>query len=288
MTKPTPLHIQQNLTPERLKTFLDFAAKPHPEPLSQIANHLGLKETVIERLLLPFVRQIGLIETKTLKNSAPALSLTDLGKRFHHLVIDAPGLFPEALHLLLYGAYLSDQTKRFSWAYAYVVRSLWQRTEAPLNAQTIADLVGLVAEEASQHFSLSVEKIAFSHNSIRGILNWLHELDPPVLLNSNKSPHFKRRYYCPPFLFLWAVDLLYKQEKTPTGVRMFLTPERADELCKACLLEPSALEDILKMAKRTSDYDKGGVFDYGTQGAFGQWILLKNDLPVPTLPETES
>jgi hypothetical protein len=38
------------------------------------------------------------------------------------------------------------------------------------------------------------------------------------------------------------------------------------------------------MTKRTSDYDRGGVFDYGTEGGFGRWVLLTRPCPVPTLP----
>ncbi len=73
---------------------------------------------------------------------------------------------------------------------------------------------------------------------------------------------------------------------TPS-VRMSLTPERRDELCKACLLAPPALDNVLMMTKRTSDYERGGLFDYGTEGGFGQWILLKNRFTLPTLPENQ-
>jgi len=231
------------------------------------------------------MRQLGLIEPKTPKSSASALFLTELGERIRHLALEAPGLFPEAMHLLLYGAHLSDQTKRFSWAYAYVVGELWTRGETALNTHRLCELALDTVHEAHIHFGVALDKITFGIAGIRGILNWLRELDPPVLLNSNKSLCFKRRHYCHPLSFLWAVDLLYNKEAFPTGVRMLLTPERAEELCKTCLLDPSVLEDILKLAKRASDYAKGGMFDYGFEGGRGMWIFLRAPLPVAALPD---
>lgn len=73
----------------------------------------------------------------------------------------------------------------------------------------------------------------------------------------------------------------------PYGVRMFLTPERIEQLCKLCVLDPSGLDNVLMMTKRTSDYDRGGIFDYGTEGGFGRWLLLARPCPVPMLPKTE-
>ena len=251
---------------ESVRTLLAFATPPQPKTLT-------------------FMRQLGLVEPKTPKGSASVWSLTELGKRLRHLALEAPGLFPEAMHLLLYGAHLSDQTKRFSWAYAYVVRELWTRGETVLNMQSICGLILDIVHDAHLHFGVPFEKIAIGRSGIRGILNWLRELDPPVLLNSDKSLRFKRRFYCHPFSFLWAVDLLYKKEAFPTGVRMLLTPERAEELCKTCLLDPSVLEDILKLAKRASDYAKGGMFDYGFEGGRGMWIFLRAPLPVAALPD---
>jgi len=68
-------------------------------------------------------------------------------------------------------------------------------------------------------------------------------------------------------------------------VRMFLTPERIEWLSKLCVLDPSGLDNVLMMAKRVSDYDRGGVFDYGTEGGFGRWILLARPCPVPMRAE---
>jgi len=152
-----------------------------------------------------------------------------------------------------------------------------------LNGQTMAELVGMVVDEALQKFDVPVEKIAFSHNSVRGVLNWLRALEPPVMEHNDKSNRFRRRHFCHPAVFLWAVDFIYCAHGTAHGVRVFLTPERVEQLCKLCVLDPSGLENVLMMTKRTSDYERGGIFDYGTEGGFGRWILLTRPCPMPTL-----
>ncbi len=147
----------------------------------------------------------------------------------------------------------------------------------------MTQLISSIVEEASQTFNIPVEQIAFSGHSVRGALNWLRALDPPVVTRGRKNDSFKCRHYCPPQAFLWAVDFLYRTQDISYGVRMFLTPERIEQLCKLCILNPSGLDNVLMMAKRTSDYDRQGIFDYGTEGGFGRWILLAYPFPVPTL-----
>jgi hypothetical protein len=224
------------------------------------------------------IRRLGLL------CEGKAFAITELGERMVTLSYHFPALLPEAMHCLLYTTHVFDPAKRFSWAYARVVDALWESDAYVLDGQATARLVGMVVEEASQAFGVPIEKIAFSRDSIRGVLNWLQALEPPVIESTGKSNCFRRRHYCPPLAFLWAVDFLYRAHCTAHGVRMFLTPERVDQLCRSCALDPSGLENVLMMTKRTSDYDRGGVFDYGTEGGFGRWVLLTRPCPVPTLP----
>jgi len=277
MAKHLLFHIQQNLTAERLQVILAAGAEGAVE-MTQLAEACGLAVSVLEKVVLPFIRQLSLL-------SADGLPLTQLGIQYYQLAQHSAALFPEAMHCLLYTAHAFDSAKRFSWAYARVVDALWTRGDCVLDGRAKAELVGMVVSEASQQFGISVEKVAFSQDSIRGVLNWLQALEPPVVERAGKSDRFRRRHYCSPAMFLWAVDFVYRMHCTAHGVRMFLTLERIEQLCKLCVLDPSGLENVLMMTKRTSDYERGGVFDYGTEGGFGRWILLAHPCPVPTLPE---
>ncbi|MCS7266249.1 MAG: hypothetical protein NZ805_15630 [Armatimonadetes bacterium] len=275
--KRLPFHIQQNLTAERLWVILCCGFDGTVDA-AHIAEKCDLAVSVLEKVVLPFVRQLGLIRNTD-------FSLTDLGEQFYQLGKHSLILLPEAMHHLLYTLHHNDKGKHFSWAYAKVVDALWLSGERNLDGETMAQLVGMVVDEAVQTFNIPAEQIAFSRDSIRGVLNWLRALDPPVVTNEGKANKFRRRYFCPIPAFFWGLDFLYRINKIAYGVRMFLTSECIEQLCKVCVLDPSGLENVLMMAKRISDYERGGVFDYGTEGGFGRWLLLASPCPLPKLPE---
>lgn len=270
-------HVQHNLTPERLQAILHAAANDTRD-IIWVSLKCGLNVNVLKKDVLPFVRKSGLLDVS-------GLSLTKLGKQFYLLGQQSPTMLAEGMHHLLYTSHHFDATKRFSWAYARVVDALWTSSERVLDNEMITQLVGMVVEDTMQTFDVPVEQIAFSRNSVHGVLNWLRVLDPPIITKEGKRENFRRRYFCSVFVFLWAVDFLYRVSNTAYGVRMFLTTERMEALCRVCILDPSGLENVLMMAKRTSDFDRGGMFDYGTEGGFGRWILLTRPCPIPSVPE---
>lgn len=270
-------HIHHNVTPAILNALLRSCKEREPTTIYSLADELGMQVGTLQHIV-PLGRYCGLL-------AVDSLTLTDLGTSLYQLGQQSTGLFPEAMHQLLYTSYYSDSDKRFSWAYAQVVDALWTSGERTIDQATVAHLVGMVIERAAQTYNVPPERIAFSHNSVLGIRYWLRALDPPVLSNSGKKEMFRRRSYCSAIVLLWAVDALYRITQTSYGVRMFLTPERAEQLCRICVLDPSGLDNVLMLAKRTSDYERGGLFDYGTAGGFGRWLLLAKPCSVGSLPE---
>ncbi len=275
--KRLSFHIQQNLTPARLKAVLRLAGDS-AEGVEQVPSEIGLAPSVIEKVVLPFVRQSGLLESRD-------MSLTALGRQFEEISQHSEMLLAEAMHHLLYTTHAFHQDRHFSWAYARVVDALWASGERVLDGNTNSELVSIVVEGAARGLGVPVQQIAFSHDSVRGVLNWLQALDPPIVIVEGKRRIFRRRYFCPVPAFLWAADFLYRVNNIAYGVRMSLTSERTEQLCKICVLDPSGLDNVLMMAKRTSDFERSGVFDYGTEGGFGRWFLLLRQCSVPTLPE---
>ena len=264
-------HVEHNARPELVRIILRYAQDQDRE---QLTAETGKSWGTIQRML-PMLYEIGLLNKP--------LATTGLGKQIAQIEQQLPVLFPEAIHHLLYTIHIFKKARR-SWAYAKVVDALWMSEERTLDGEAKSHLVGMVVEEASLEFDIPEEKIAFSHDSVRGVLNWLRALDPPVVIKEGKVDIFRRRHFCPVPSFLWAVDFLYRVTDTAYGVRLFLIPEHIERLCRACVLDPSGLDNVLMMTKRTSDYDRGGVFDYGTEGGFGRWILLTQPHPVPQLP----
>ena len=274
-TPEQPFSLRHHLTPSRLHALL-YAAAHRPGNINVAALESQLSVGVLKKVVLPFVRRLGLLD---------GWWLTEVGEQFYQLGQQAPHMLAEAVHHLLYTGHHFDPAKRFSWAYARVVDALWTSGERLLDGFGKALLVGMVVESAARAFDVPVAHIAFDCHSVRSVLNWLRGLDPPTVTKEGKRDLFRRRYFCPVPAFLWAVDFLYRKDRIAYGVRMFLTPERMEALCRVCVLDPSGLENVLMMARRTSDFDRGGIFDYGTEGGFGRWILLARPCPVPSLPE---
>ncbi len=270
------LHIPHNLSPRRLRVILSGLYEGLG--YTSIATRCGVSANLLRKVLIPTIRQMGFLETS-------GHQLSEHGKQFLRLADRFPDRFPEATHLWLYTAHWHNQAKGISWAYAQVVDALWLGQDQVLNGLALSQLASIVVERASQDLSLPVERIAFSDRSVRGTLNWLQDLLPPVLILQNGKRVFKRRFFCPDLTFLWAVDFLYHTLSIPFGVRITLSSEHLEQLCRLCVLDPSGIDNVLSMAKRLSDYSRGGLFEFGTEGGLGRWILLAHPLPVPQLPE---
>lgn len=273
--QPT-FHIHHNLSPNRLRVVLSGLKEGHS--LTMLAAQCGLSAAVLQRVLIPAIRQLGFLE-------ASGYQVNEWGKRFLSLSTRFPYWFPEAAHLWMYTVHSQDHARGISWAYAQIVDILWAAGEQILDGLALLHLASSVIERASRALGLPTDSIAFSDRSVRGALNWLQDLTPPVITLQGKKRIFRRRFFCPEMTFLWAVDFLYRSLSISFGVRVSLSPERLEQLCRLCVLDPSGVDNVLAAAKRFSDYDRGGLFDFGTEGGWGRWILLARHLPISYLPE---
>lgn len=267
MGKRLTLHLQQNTTLERVAAIVEFLNSQETD-FEQLSATCQLGGSVLQKVVFPFMRSISIIS----KNNPP--ELTPLGKVAAGIQQSNPDLLGDFLHLLIYHLHLEEPDKRFSWVYATVVQQLWGRKEVVLSPTEKKHLVGEVIEAASQKFELSTSEIAFSDSSVAGVLNWLRSLSPIVLESEGKFSRFSRRYFCAAPVLLKAVDTIYKQSGRTYGAKILLREDIQERLCQMLLLDPSGLDNILDNAKRTYDYDQGGLFDWGYEGGYGQWVML--------------
>jgi hypothetical protein len=120
-----------------------------------------------------------------------------------------------------------------------------------------------------------VDAVSFSRKSLTGVHKWLEALTPPVLTEKQ----FTRRAFCPPAALTLALGWAMEDLQAVEDADILLTPERQERLCRACLLEPSALDRALDWAAVTypSIYSAPA-----RSGVFGRTIRLKRR---PTLQE---
>ena len=260
-------HVRHNARPALIREvlqILDGCDSPTVDDILDIGRQRGyqvgtamrskqsLKENPIQT-----ARDLGLIVDDV-------LSLTDLGQQMVGLLRYKPGVFNEVMHALHYTLWTPARSTEhcFSWSYRTTCDWLWESGSATIDR---GQLVSKVAEMAMERFSTN--RVSFSKDSVRGVLQWLAELELPVLDRTNKT--FTRRTFCPPETFALAVDHLYRVEGADYQTNLLLDPDKQETICKVCLLEPTAFDTVLDWA--VGQY---AFLQRGTGGGWGSYILL--------------
>lgn len=191
-------------------------------------------------------------------------SLTDLGQQMVELLHHKPSAFNEVMHALHYTLWTPARATEhcFSWSYRTTCDWLWESGSAAIDR---GQLVSEVSELAMERFSTN--RVSFSKDSVRGVLQWLAELEPPVLDRENRT--FARRTFCPPETLALAVDYLYQVEGADYQTNLLMDPGKQETICKVCLLEPTAFDTVLDWA--VGQY---AFLQRGTGGGWGSYILL--------------
>jgi len=235
-----------------LKDVLDIGRQRGYQVGAAVQSGQSLKENPVQT-----AKDLGLIADE-------ALALTDRGQQMFRLLRYKPGVFNEIMHVLHYTLWRPDNPTEhcFSWSYHTTCDQLWVCGSTAIDR---GYLVSQVSEMAMTQFETN--RVSFSKDSVRGVLQWLAELEPPVLDKENRT--YTRRTFCPPETFALAVDYLYQVEGADYQTNLLLDTGKQETLCKVCLLEPTAFDAVLDWA--TGQYD---FLQRGTSGGWGSYILL--------------
>ena len=236
---------------------------PGLSTIAEIVEHaetLGFAIRDRQRLeALTTARDLGLVERG--QNV-----LTSSGKVLAQLEMDKPDLFADIVHGLQYMLWDEHRSSAycFSWSYRRLCQMLWQSgITTPTNRRDIASEI-----EAQARTVFGRSDIAFSPKSIGGALLWLSELKPSVL--DEGSDEFIRRAFCPPELFVLAVDSVYLTQGVDYGANLLLSDERRDAVCQVCLLDPAGFDRVLGYAIAQFDY-----LEKGLGGGWGRYLTLR-------------
>jgi hypothetical protein len=204
-------------------------------------------------------RDLGLVENQDNQ-------LTPLGTAFETLAQGKPALFANLIHYLTYTLWSEACPGQycFSWTYRNCCDLLWQA--ANLILQDRRKIAADIVATAKHVFGL--DSISLSPKSIGGILLWLMRLEPRVC--DEEGMTFFRRTFCPPELFVLAVDYLYGLEGATYGSNVLLDQRRREIICKVCLLDPARFERVLDYAVPQFPYLERGV-----GGGWGTYVLLQ-------------
>ncbi|MFA0782869.1 hypothetical protein [Fervidibacter sacchari] len=228
-----PFHIQHNTTPLVVWEVLQVT-----EPILRIPS---ISQGTWSKIK-PFLCQLGIL--------ARDGSLTPFGERLRKLMQIYPDLLAEAIHGHLYTAYRFDPTVRFSFAYATICDWLWERREVALTGEVLSELVGLVVRRGAEFYGIPETEIAFSTNSVRGALNWLKGLNPPVIERSKLSKRliFRCRKHCHPLTVAWALSVWYRLNEIEVGEWLIWESELEEFLSRCLLLDDGCAKIAVEVA----------------------------------------
>ena len=264
MSKNWMFHVKHNAKPTTIKEVLLILQGQEDIDINQILcigaergytigtsakSAQSVKENPIQ-----VARDLGLMQTAI-------YALTELGKQTAALLQVKPKIVNEFLHVLNYSAWDARKPEQlcFSWSYMIACNKLWEGISIPIDRQQI---VSWLDEMAHSHFGVS--HTSLSKDSILGILNWLRELDPPVLERKIRTEIvFTRRAFCPPETFVLAVDYVYRRNNIGYQTNMLLDSDKQEAICKVCLLDPTGFDNALEWAC--------GQYDFLSQGSSGGW-----------------
>ncbi len=255
-------HIRNARPSDLAATLVTLEEYPNLSTINDIVSHadsLGLSIRDRQRLdALVVARELGLVDEGS-------NILTRSGKALAGLHWDKPDLFVDVVHGLQYTLWSKDHPELFcfSWSYRTVCQILWESGSKDLPGRR--DLASEVESKARLAFERA--DIAFSRRSIGGAVYWLSEVKPPVL--DEEETRFSRRAFCPPELFVMAVNFVYRTREIDYGVNLLLGDENRYAICQACLLDPECFDRVLEYAVAQFDYLHKGI-----GGGWGQYLSL--------------
>lgn len=265
---PFMFHVRHNARPILIKELLEILGSDQEiQGLEDILRRGARKGYLIGTAVLSqqslkenplqTARELGLVEEQR-------LALTDLGKHVLSLFQQKTAAWGDVMHAIFYGRWSSQNAGEycFSWSYRTVCDKLWEAGNRSIDR---GQLVSEVVELAMQQFATN--RVSFSKDSVRGVLQWLSELRPPVLDTEGKS--FSRRSFCSPECLALAVDFLYRSENVDYQTNLLLGLEKQELICKFCLLEPTAFDAALDWA-----IGQYSFLQQGSRGGWGRYVIL--------------
>jgi len=153
----------------------------------------------------------------------------------------------DLLHFLFYTAWSQEHPAQHlrSWSYRFICNYLWTMQNLTLISDTKNTLTQHLDNQAHLDFEglqeFKSEKLSVGKQTLAGVLEWLSHLTPTVY----EAEEFKRRSTCAAELFLLALNRSYEVSNSVFGMDLLLSPQRRDEICQLCLLDPMQFDRML-------------------------------------------
>lgn len=159
----------------------------------------------------------------------------------------------DLLHYLFSTAWSLESAAQHtrSWFYRVLCERLWAMQEVIVDLETRRTLTQEIDGQLRFDFqgvpSFS-ESISLGSQTMDGALEWLRRLTPAVMEASEKRTwRFHRRAVCSLELFLLALCRSYQLSGAELGMDVLISPQRREETCRLCLLDPLQFDRMLDL-----------------------------------------
>lgn len=189
---------------------------------------------------------LGLIEM-----TAEGIILTS---RAHVLLQKRETIQYDLLHYLFFTAWSAQNPTQLtrSWFYRILCERLWAMQEITVDLGTRRTLTQEIDSQLRldfQEVEASSTLISLGSQTMDGALEWLRRLSPSVMEASEKRTWlFHRRSICSPELFLLALSRSYQASGIELHMDALISPQRREDTCRLCLLDPLQFERMLDLA----------------------------------------
>jgi hypothetical protein len=249
MTATLTFHVPPDAGPEGVNAIFNALSVTGDGALSatvlreQVAGMLG-KQPRGEALALG--RDLDLVAQTT-----AVVRLTPRGKA----VVSAaePN---DLVHGFSYFAWSEEVPERLSrmWTYRMVVDLLWEAAPTVIDPTLKKRLVEELFARAEPAFAstgaFDPGRTSLGPKSIEGVQRWLEQLTPAVV----RDRRIGRRQRCPPLLMVLALGATARNAGAEVGTDFRLGPGERDTLCRACFLDPVALDTMLEWTVQTQPH----------------------------------
>lgn len=271
-------HIEDDAGPDEIYQYLDTLIAESPSDIDSLqasASTLGHAIGSTERIRVgPLLARLGVVETDD------QFTLTDMGDALVDIMYDQPRLFNNILHYLYYTAIDQYPDQHIYTSSTYQMFTNYVHQNGPYDSfygskSTIVSDVGAELQQAEDIDPSRAEAgVSISTKTFNGFLRFLVELEPSVNPNEpDETPGYEPRGFCPPGLFVLAVDYMYQQTGTEYGTLLALTDDVEIPIEQLCLLTDDGLESVADFADDSFDF-------FATNYDFGQNYLLEHAVTI--------
>lgn len=269
-------HIEDDAGPDEIYQYLDTVVAESPSDIDSLqagASQLGHAIGSAERVRVgPLLARLGVVEMDD------QFTPTELGDNLIDIMYDQPRLFNNLLHYLYYTAvdrypaqhiYTSSTYQRFT---NYIHRNGPYETFHGSKGTIVNDVGAELQQDAEIDSSRAAAGVSISTKTFNGLLRFLVELEPSVNPNGpDETPGYQPRGFCPPELFVLAVDYMYQQTGTEYGTLLAVTDDVQIPIENLCLLTDDGVESVADFADDSFEF-------FATNYDFGQNYLLNHSV----------